>query len=276
MRWSQLAAWFKQYRIPILIGSGGVVAYTAYANAQQRAAAAAARPGGVAVAGLVPEQVSGLIGQGAGLALSSQTPILGLAQESISGGLGLAGLAAQTAAGVAETAAGSAVSGTMALADVLGQIVAVGTGQLAPAPTVQPAPVPIAPAPAPVIQAAPAPAPAPVAAPAPSGPYVVGTEVGYRAVVGGNVQFFAIPHPGDGSWTAERWNTHGPGSWADAARLVTNGRLHWQLVNGGMKGWSVAPGLSSGDWWATRQTYEVLSDGSRRLVSDVNVGQSGS
>lgn len=136
--WKQLAAWFSAYRIPILIGSGGVVAYTAYANMQNRAAAAAAAPGVLSGPGGRPAgEEAAFIGQGAGLAVAAQTPILGLAQESIAGGLNLAGLAAQTAAGVAETAAGSAVSGTFALADVLGQVI----GYMAPqAPA--PAPVP--------------------------------------------------------------------------------------------------------------------------------------
>lgn len=264
-------AQFQRYRLPILLGAGAVAAYAAYTAAQQRAAAGARAAASAPGAPLDVAGYTGLVGFGAETALRGQQSLVGIAQ----GGLNLGGLAVQGARAVAEAALGNATAATVTLGDVAGQLVGAVAAPLAAAQAQAPAPPPVyTPQPTPAPRPAPAPQPAP--SPAPSGPSVTGTESEYRVVVPGNVQFFAVPHPGDGKPNAERWNTHGPGSWANAARLVTSGVLHWQITNGGMMGWSLVPGRSAGAWYAQRATYQRLSDGTRRLVGVSDIGQSGS
>lgn len=165
MKFADVTAIFKRYRVPIVVGAGGLAAYSAYSSAQQRARAAAvvaAAPPAGGSGGADLGQIQGLIGFGGDLALSGQQPVIGLAE----GGLSLAGMAVQGARGVAEAALGSATASALTLGDLAGQVVG-ALPSFAPYAGIQPQSTQPAPIPGPY----PAPAPPPTALPAPTFDY---------------------------------------------------------------------------------------------------------
>jgi hypothetical protein len=269
----------KKYRVPVLIGAAGVVGLSAYQRSKSAAqdAAAAAIPaagGGASIEGgsLSAQEALGVQSAAfqAGGGLGLQGAALGL--QTAERGLDLAGLAITGAQLVSGDVVGLAATLGNRLGDVAGQAVSV-LPSFAPYEGIQPQPTQPVYTTQPVTQ--PTPTPTPTPAPAPAAPTVVSRTAEYVVHTGtGTIRLYTVS--GSGALTNQRTTTWAKSSSAPVARVVSGGVLHWRTTAGGYTGWSYIPGKSGGSWSVTRQYREKLSDGTTRLTSSVNIGQSGS
>lgn len=251
-----------RYRTPLLLGIGGIVAFSAYQRTRQGAQAAAeavaAGPGAAAPAGLSPE--AALAAQAAayqaGGGLGLQGAQLGL--QTAQGGLDLAGIATMGA----QALAGDVVGLASSLGNTLGQVASDVTATLpsfAPAAGIQPQPTQPAPAPAP------APTPATVTVLTRTPEYRVHTGTGVRTLFSVSAAKLI---------TGSRQVTFANSS-APVNRMGGAGILHWRTAAGPLAGWSWIPSRS-GSFSISRRYREALSNGTVRFTEYVTIGNTGS
>lgn len=232
----------QRYRTPLLIGGGGLVAFTAFQStraqgaAAQAAIAAGTLPAGSAPA-LTPEQTAALIAQGGAQSLAAVQAGLGPTDQALAFGaaMGQGALSAVTGnfsdlAGLAGTALGILPS----FAPIAG---------VTPQPT-QPAPTPT-------------PTP-PTAVTETFAGYYVNNQPGTQSL-------FTVNQAGQITNT----RLYALAGGYVRARRSTSALLHWRFETGPVSGWSVIPGRS-GPFVVYRRYSR--SDGTFRMQA---IGQTG-
>ena len=253
-----------KYRLPVLVGAGGIVAYTTFQRAQAAkgaaiAAAATAAPATASPGGISAEQALALQqnAYAAGGGLGLQGAQLGL--QTADKGLDLA----MVATGAVQAALGDVVGLGGTLGNALAGVSQTAIGALPDlSPTPQPAPV--------VNVVLPAPAPAPAPSGTGTAPAPAPTFVGYEVVIpaAGTYPIFTISATAGGA-TARRLATFSGPSRASVAR-VTTPYLHWRTTAGGYTGWSYVPGQSGN--FTIRRVYKSATG----AITYVTIGQKGS
>jgi hypothetical protein len=249
----------KRYRMPILLGAGGLVAYSAFQRT--RAAQAAATEAGVPAAslptGLSTEQAVALqqaaFGQGGGLGL--QGAALGL--QTAERGLDLAGIATGIAGLVAGDVTGLAGTLGEQLANVTGEAIGILPDVIAP-PVILPPP----------INNPPGATPPP---PTGTGGITARAFIGYGASVpaGSASRVFTVNSAGritgardvSRAASAQRWSV---------TRRVSGGTLHWRRGDG----WSFVPGRSPA--FIIRKQYRVTYSTGQTAMEYVTIPDTGS
>ena len=277
---SRAIAWARRNPVPVAAGVGSVAFLASYSRrrADQAAAAAAAAPPASSIAagsaGLTPGDVSGLIGQGAGLATGAfalgQAPTMA-ALDLAGTGLGVLGSAVGTLAG-SQAAMGATLGG--AFGDLVGAVAPIFE-RAEPAPTYAPAPT------------APAPAPAPTPAPTPAAPTAARITSTSRTFLRYEVAVRAGTIDGGlGSCSAgftPRRMTFAAPSWAPVSRYVCSLGVAWRTASGGYTGvhyLSWTTGWTGSSLWSVRKRYRVTerwSDG-RTTTREITepIGKTGS
>lgn len=264
----------QRYRLPLLLGIGGIVAFSAFQRARGSAlppadaagAQAPAAPQGLDTAGAVAlQQQAFMAGGGLGL----QGAQLGL--QTAERGLDLAGIATMGAQALAGDVVGLAGN----LGTTLGQVASDLTGALPdwsppppPPPTVVVQPVPVTTQP---------PSSGGSTAPPPSTTVTVvkrTAEYRMRVSAAGPVKYATVSSTG--AITGSRTVSFSGPSWAPVARVVSGSRLHWRTTSGGMTGWSVVPGYSTGLWLIEKRVREQLSNGTTRYTTWTRISNTGS
>jgi hypothetical protein len=212
----RITATLAAYKLPLLLGAGGLAAYSAYSSTQRQRAAAAAAATINAGAPLTPEQAAALLTQGAGLAAAAQAPIVGLAQ----GGLDVAATLGTGAQSLAALAVGNVGGAVTAIGDLAGQAIAV-LPSFAPSAGIQPQPT---------------------SPPAPAKTVVSRTFIGYEARVQGpvTIQLYKVSN----GRVVDRRNVavSGWASYAVERRSGTEVGIYWRRSDG----WSFVPARWSG------------------------------
>ena len=214
---SSLSAFVAAYKVPLLVGAGGLAAVSAYSSKRRQSeamAAVSAAPSQL-VTGATGSEAAALIGQGAGLGL--QGAALGL--QTAERGLGLAEMATVGAQGLAAVLAGSqaqvaAVAGS-ALGTVAGALADVVTSPTGLVVTPQPT------------------APAPIPG-TPTATTTRATALGYRArILGAGIVDAATGRCG--AWSPRRLSFAGPSS-APVTRVACSNGIAWRTSAGGYTG----------------------------------------
>lgn len=270
MNWKDL----QRYRTPLLLGIGGIVAWGAFQRARTGQVAptdSQTVPAPASPTGLTPEAALAVQSQAfmAGGGLGLQGAALGL--QTAERGLDLAGIATMGA----QALAGDVVGLASNLGTTLGQVASDVVGTLpsfAPATGLPSQPVTQPPPPTGGGTPTPTPTPTPTVT-------VKSRTAEYRIRISASSYPTAVKYgsvSSTGAITGSRSVSFASGSWAPVARVVSGSRLHWRTSSGGLSGWSLVPGWSTGAWLVEKRYREALSNGTTRYTTWTRISNTGS